>query len=159
MSMLDSFDFGDGKELKEPARYTLLNEGDYRVKIKDVQQGTSSSGNEQYVITLAVDGTSAEVRHYLTILPDSPDRTKWNFWTFWKAFSIPQEMQRNTRGWIGRSAMCHLIVDEYVDRTGKDRKNNKVDRFLTPKEAAQKPPAPAAPFMQVPGGMDTLPFN
>ena len=102
------------------------------------------------VLSFEVDGgalgTATIMKHQLFL----HSKTEGLLCEFFTAIGLRKHGERFTMNWdkvLGATGWCEVYTDEYIDKNGVPRKNNKIKRFVDP-EDAPKPvqPAPAQPM-------------
>ena len=142
--------------------YSVIPEGDHRVRIADVQERTFKSGNEGFEITLDVSGHNSKLWYYLVINPANPEQTNQRLGTFFNSFGITNTQLGNGQQWIGKSGAVRVKHEEY-----NGNQNAKVHFFINKSKQDSLPPwkgntttaqpQPQVEFTQV--NPDDLPFN
>lgn len=95
----------DANQVEEA--FPLVPIGDYRCRIKSVEEKQSNNGNDMYVITLNISGQTGTVTHWLTLLPDNPGMTNTNLARLWGSFGIPAGTM-DSRQWVGKVGACRI---------------------------------------------------
>lgn len=144
--------------------FTLIPEGNYRVRIHDVVGKTFRSGNEGYEIVLDVSGYASKLWYYLVLNAADVKQTNQNIGSFFNSFGITGNQMGTGKQWIGKVGAARVKHEEYNGQTsakvqyliGKSKQDN-----LPPwQEKGNSAPA-AAPveqgFVQVDD--EELPFN
>lgn len=119
----------------DPNQYTefsIIPQGDHRVRIEDVVFKKSKNGNDMFEITLAVSGHSGMVWHYLTLDTNDPKKTNQKIGTLFESFGITDYNMMNYPRWKGKVGGARIIHEEY---NGEQRA--KV-RFLLSKKNQEK---------------------
>ncbi len=57
-------------------KYSLIPEGDYRVRIENAEEATSHANNNMIKLTLAISGYSSKLWYYLVLNDNSPEEIK-----------------------------------------------------------------------------------
>lgn len=78
-----------------------IPEGDYRVRISNVQEKVFSTGNEGFEITLDVPGHAGKLWYYLTLDPKDPLKTNQRIGMFFDSFAIHDFDLNHFEDWIG----------------------------------------------------------
>ena len=89
-----------------PNEYSARNfepipEGDYRVKINNVEEKVFSTGNEGFEITLDVPGQVGKLWYYLVLDPNDSMKTNQRLGMFFDSFGISDTNLSNCSNWIG----------------------------------------------------------
>ena len=147
----------------EPKEYTIIPEGDHRVRIIDVVEKTFKSGNSGYEITFEVSGFSNKLWYYLVLNPADTKKTNQRIGSFFESFGITNPDLSHYRTWIGKvGAVCvkHETFNGFLTPKPAFCLNKKRQEGLPEAKfsAATTTAAPAnnAPLVEV--GEDDLPF-
>ena len=142
--------------------FTLIPEGNHRVRIADVTERTFRSGNEGYEIVLEVSGYNSKIWHYLVLNPSDVKQTNQNIGAFFNSFGITGNQMGTGKQWIGKVGAARVKHEAYNGNTSA-----KVQYLISRSKQDTLPPwqgnsAPAAApveqgFMQV--DTEELPFN
>lgn len=97
----------------EEKDFSILPEGDYRVRITDVVEKTFKSGNEGLEITLAVNGSKSHLWFYLVINQADPKQTNQRIGAFFDSFGITNPNLAAYKGWVGKVGAVKVKHDEY----------------------------------------------
>lgn len=89
-----------------PGDYSARNfepipEGDYRVRINNVQEKVFSTGNEGFEITLDVPGHAGKLWYYLVLDPRDSVKTNQRLGMFFDSFAIRDTNLVHYSDWIG----------------------------------------------------------
>lgn len=142
------FDWND--IIENDSSFTLLPEGTYPFTVKSFERGEHAGSAKmpackKAVLTLEVDGGAlgtTEITENLFL----HSRAEWKLCQFFTAIGQRKRGEQLRMDWNavpGSRGMCALVVNEYKNKDGEDRKNNRVDRYLDPADV--KPAAPKAP--------------
>lgn len=148
----------------EESSFSIIPQGDHRVRINDVISKQSKAGNDMFEITLDVSGHSSRLWYYLVLDPSDPKKTNQRIGSFFDSFGITDYNMANYTRWKGKVGAVRVIHEEY---NGENQA--KVRFCLSRKNQDKLPPAKfstsatanAAPV----GGFapidddDALPFN
>lgn len=101
-----------------PNEYNARNfepipEGDYRVRIHDVQEKLFSSGNEGFEITLDVPGHAGKLWYYLALDHNEPAKTNQRIGMFFDSFAIGDTNLDHYSDWIGRDGAVRVKHNLY----------------------------------------------
>lgn len=101
-----------------PNEYSARNfepipEGDYRVKINNVEEKVFSSGNEGFQITLDVPGHVGKLWYYLVLDPNDSMKTNQRLGMFFDSFGISDTNLSNCSNWIGRDGAVRVKHNIY----------------------------------------------
>lgn len=96
-----------------PNEYSARNfapipEGDYRVRINNVQEKLFSSGNEGFEITLDVPGHAGKLWYYLALDHNEPAKTNQRIGMFFDSFAIGDTNLDHYSDWIGRDGAVRV---------------------------------------------------
>lgn len=109
-------------EVKE---FAPIPVGDHRVRIANVEEKQSSSGNDMLVLTLDVSGHNGSLWFYLVFMPTNPQITNQRLGQIFDSFGItPGDM--NTSNWIGKVGGARVKHEQYNGETSA-----KVNYFLS----------------------------
>lgn len=104
--------------------WDVLKAGNYRVRIKDVEEKVSQNGRDMIVLTLTVSESGHQLKHYLTFMDETPELqrfTNQNLTAFYRSFGIkPGDF--NYQGWVGKIGVVYVVISQYE---GQDRNNVK----------------------------------
>lgn len=141
--------------------FTLIPEGNYRVRIHDVTERTFRSGNEGYEIVLDVSGYSSKLWYYLVLNAADVKQTNQNIGAFFNSFGITGNQMGTGKQWIGKVGAARVKHEEYNGQTSA-----KVQYLISRSKQDSLPPwqgnsAPAKPAEQGWQQVDDeeLPFN
>ncbi len=101
----------------EAKEYSIIPEGDHRVRINDVVEKTFSSGNQGYEITLDVSGRGGKLWFYLVLDRSDTKKTNQRIGTFFESFGIGDFDLSHYRGWIGKIGGVRVKHEEYNGAT------------------------------------------
>lgn len=100
--------------------FTLIPEGDYRVRIADVEEKTFSSGNSGYNIELEVNGYNRKVWYNLVLSTADPKKTNQRLGSFFDSFGITDYNVDHFAAWKGKVGACSLNHREYNGKTSEN---------------------------------------
>lgn len=152
----------DPNDYKENT-YTILPEGDHRVRIAEVNERTFSSGNEGFEIILDVSGYSNKLWYYLVLNTSDAQKTNQKLGSFFNCFGITNYALNAYTQWVGKVGAARVKHEEY---NGKP--SAKVQYLISKSKQDTLPPwkgnvAPAAVNTDANGFVevdeDELPFN
>ena len=97
----------------ESEGFSVLPEGDYKVRIKTAEKAVSKSGKDMLKLEFEVSGTNNLLFHYIVFLEDRPEITNRNLTNFFDSFAGIPEGDFNTANWVGKVGACHVKHEEY----------------------------------------------
>ena len=86
--------------------------GDHRVRIAEVEEQTSSNGNQMIKLVLDVSGYSSTLWHYIVFMENNPQLTNQRLGELWNSFGIPQG-NFNLPSWVGKVGAARVKHDNY----------------------------------------------
>lgn len=150
------FDWND--IIENDSSFTLLPEGRYPFTVVSFERGEHSGSDKippckKATLTLEIDGGAlgtTEISENLFL----HSRQEWKLCQFFTAIGQRKRGEPLRMDWnkvTGAKGWVDLIVNEYDEKkdgqkTGKKRKNNRVDRYIDPAEMDTAPAAPTAPM-------------
>ena len=139
----------------EEKSFSIIPEGDHRVRIADVEEKTFRSGNDGYEMTLEVSGHSSKLWFYLVLDSNDTKKTNQRIGDFFNSFGITDPDMSHYRSWVGKVGAVKVYHEDYNGSTSA-----KV-RFCINKKTQEKLPearfataATTIPVIQ----SDELPF-
>ena len=109
----------DPKDYTE-REFSLIPEGDYRVRIAEVEERDFASGNSGYNIELDVNGYNRKVWYNLVLNKDDPKKTNQRLGSFFDSFGITDYNVDHFNAWVGRVGACSLNHREYNGKTSEN---------------------------------------
>lgn len=97
--------------------FTIVSEGDHRVKISDVSYQIFSNGKPGYEITLEVSGYNNKLWHYITIDHQDTKKTNQRLGSFFNSFGVTDYNLDNYSHWTGNYGAVRVRHDVYQGRT------------------------------------------
>lgn len=97
----------------EERDFSIIPEGNYRVRISDVSEKIFSSGNEGYEIVLDVAGHSSKLWYRLVLNRQNEKQTNQNLGAFFNSFGIANTQLGNGRQWIGKVGAVRVKHEPY----------------------------------------------
>ena len=159
----------DGVLENDGSEFPVLPEGDYAFEVTGFERG-SFPGSEKMcacnkaTLTLKVDSGQGTTTVFDDLILHK--RMEWKLSQFFRAIGQKKKGERVTMNWnavIGARGRAHIYVNKYTDkRTGEERENNKVSKYLDYDESQMQKAAGVDKdgFMQIPeGAADELPFD
>lgn len=92
--------------------FALIPAGDHRVRIANVEEKVSKSGNDMLKITLDVSGQGGKLFYYLVFMPDNTTMTNTNLKRLWDSFGI-ESGNLNTHTWVGKVGAARVKHEDY----------------------------------------------
>ena len=146
----------------EESSFSIIPEGDHRVRIEDVVSKQSKSGRDMFEITLAVSGYGSRLWYYLVLDPSDPKKTNQRIGSFFDSFGITDYNMANYLRWKGKVGAVRVVHEEYNgDNQAKvrfclSRKNQ--DKLPPAKFSSSENAAPANTFAVI-DDAEELPFT
>lgn len=141
--------------------FTLIPEGNHRVRISDVTERTFRSGNEGYEIVLEVSGYNSKIWYYLVLNPADVKQTNQNIGAFFNSFGITGNQMGTGKQWIGKVGAARVKHEAYNGQTSAKVQYliNRSKQDELPQWQGNGAPAKSAEqgFVQVDD--EELPFN
>ena len=97
----------------EESSFSIIPEGDHRVRIEDVVSKQSKSGRDMFEITLAVSGYGSRLWYYLVLDPSDPKKTNQRIGSFFDSFGITDYNMANYLRWKGKVGAVRVVHEEY----------------------------------------------
>ena len=97
----------------EERDFSIIPEGNYRVRISDVSEKTFRSGNEGYEIVLDVAGHNSKLWYYLVLNRENEKQTNQNLGAFFNSFGISNTTLGNGKQWIGKVGGVRVKHEPY----------------------------------------------
>lgn len=101
----------------EEKDFSVIPAGDHRVRITDVEEKVSKSGNEMYEFTLAVNGYNSKLWFYLVLDCNDPKKTTQRIGDFFNSFGIADHSMGSGKQWIGKVGAVRVVHEEYNGST------------------------------------------
>lgn len=95
---------------------TLLEEGEYRVRIINATETVAKNGTEGIEILLQVNGHSHKLRYYIWYNREYAARTNQLLGEFFNSFDILPKDQKGCENWIGKRGAVCVMHDVYRGR-------------------------------------------
>lgn len=93
--------------------FTILPEGDHRVRIAEVKERTFNSGNEGFEITLDVSGHGSKLWYYLVLNTSDAQKTNQKLGSFFNCFGITNYALNAYTQWVGKVGAARVKHEEY----------------------------------------------
>ena len=97
----------------EEQDFSIIPAGDHRVRIADVEEKISKSGNEMYEITFEVSGHNSKLWFYLVLDQSDPKKTNQRIGDFFNSFGITTHALGSGKQWIGKVGAVRVKHEEY----------------------------------------------
>ena len=151
-NMMDH-EFGWDDEVVSESNFTLLEEGDYKFMLIDMERGRHSGSSKlpacnKAICTIAIldrdEKKLMTIKHNL-FLHSSVEGLLSAFFiaTGAKKHGEPLNISRGFQDSFGRVGWCHVYVDKWTGDDGKIHESNKIKNFIDPANAPKAAPAPA----------------
>lgn len=105
--------------------FELVPEGKHRVRIIEVEEKISKSGNDMLEITMNVSGYPGKYKYWLVFMQDNSKMTNQKLKQLSDSFGI-REGNLNTSEWIGKTGAAKIKHELYDGET-----RAKIDRFVS----------------------------
>lgn len=147
--------------------FKVLPEGDYRVRIEDVEDQTFKSGNEGLKITMSVSGSNTTLWYYLVFLTHNKEFTNQKIGELLDSFAIDKSDFGNLQVWRGKVGAAKIVHEEYNGYTNpkikyliKRKDQDNLLAWEEPNKFAEKKDEPTSNITEfVDFNSDDLPFN
>lgn len=126
----------DATQYEEKQEFQVIPAGDHRVRIADVEEKVSKSGNDMYEITFEVSGHSSRIWYYLVLDRNDPKKTNQKIGDFFNSFGIVDHNLGTGKQWIGKVGAVRVKHEEYMGN-----QQAKVAYVLNRKNQEKLPPA------------------
>lgn len=151
------FDWNDEIQ-KDGGDFDLLPEGDYDFTVKSFQRGRHEGSAKlppckkaELIITVWGADRSADIKHNL-YLHSKVEGLLSAFFTSIGQKKHGEKLKMNWQSVVGAKGKCHVYIDSYTGKDGKDYQSNKIKKFYAPdsdiQTASPKPKMSAAPTQQ-----------
>ncbi len=97
--------------------FSLIPEGDHRVRINNVIEKTFRSGNQGFEITLDVYGHDSKVWYFLVLDFNDTKKTNQRIGAFFNSFGITDNNLANYQNWIGKTGAVRVVHGLYEGNT------------------------------------------
>ena len=135
----------------EEQDFSIIPAGDHRVRIADVEEKVSKSGNEMYEITFEVSGHNSKLWFYLVLDQSDPKKTNQRIGDFFNSFGITTHALGSGKQWIGKVGAVRVKHEEY-----NGNMSAKVAFVLNRKNQEKLPPAQFSGNATTPTPMATV---
>lgn len=148
-------------EIKKESSFVLLEPGEYDFRVEKMERSTYNPSPQSKIrdsspmaeLELKIDSPEGTATVFENLILHSV--TEFKISEFFTAIGQKKKGIPFTPNWsavIGATGRAEIEVNEYSDRNGNKKKNNRVTNFLEPKEGqqqqAQTPQQPATPQQQ-----------
>lgn len=139
----------------EEKDFSVIPEGDHRVRIADVVEKTFKSGNSGFEVTFDVSNYRSKLWHYIVLDPSDKQKTNQRIGGFIDSFGITDYDLSHYRSWVGKVGAVKVKHEEYNGNTSA-----KVAFCLSKKNQEKLPPAKFADVTTLPPVIEDsdLPF-
>lgn len=124
----------DAKDYSE-SNFELIPVGDHRVRIKNVEEKESKSGNDMFVLTLEVSGYSGTLWFYLVFMPDNKQLTNQRIGEICESFGIEKPSPQAIMNAVGKVGAARIKHESY-----NNEQQARISYFRTRKQAEKLPP-------------------
>ncbi len=93
--------------------FTIIPEGDHRVKVEKVEAKTFKNGLDGFEITLEVYGRNSKLWHYIMLDPSDTRKTNQNIGSFFNSFGIGDFNLANYSSWVGKVGAVRVRHRDY----------------------------------------------
>lgn len=97
---------------RQERQFSIIPEGDYRIRIRDVEKAVSKNGRDMIVLQFDVSGRNEVLYHYIVFLDDKPEITNRNLTNFFDSFKDIADGDFNIRNWVGKVGACRIKHEE-----------------------------------------------
>lgn len=97
----------------EEKSFQLIPEGEHRVRISEVTEGTSKTGKQMLKLTLDVSGYSSSLWYYLVFDPANSKMTNQKIGDLFASFDITNPNINAYQGWVGKIGACRVKHEDY----------------------------------------------
>lgn len=130
----------DDTIVKEGEEFPLIPDGDYEFIVEKFERSRFNGSTKmppcnQAKLTIKVFNQQVETHIVHTLLLHT--KTEWALSQFFTAIGQKKKGEPLRMDWnraIGASGRCKVIVNEYLNKYGQKRINNKIDKFYEPLE-------------------------
>ena len=132
----DFSEFAFNPDEYEERSFEPLPAGNYRMRIDNVDQKMSKSGNPYWQIELAVSGDNRKIWHTITYMKDNMKMTGEKLKAFFAAFGITNYDLNQWQKWAGHTGGARTKI--VPAQNGYEAKAD-IHYFLKPEETAKLP--------------------
>lgn len=123
---------------KEGEEFPLIPAGDYDFIVEKFERSrfggsTKMPACNQAKLTIKVFNNQVETHIVHNLLLHT--KTEWSLSQFFTSIGVKKKGEPLRMDWtrvFGASGKCKIIVNEYTDKNGVKRTNNRIDKFLDP---------------------------
>ena len=120
----------------EEKDFSIIPEGEHRVRIADVVEKTFRSGNEGYEVTFEISGYRSKLWYYIVLDRNDVKKTNQKIGSFFESFGITDPDLSHHRNWVGKVGAVRVRHEEY-----NGAQQAKVAFCLSKKNQENLPPA------------------
>ena len=96
---------------------SLINPGNYRVRIIDAKETIARNGNAGIEITLEVNGYTKKLKHFIWYNREHVERTNQRLGELFHSFDINEEERNSCESWLGKTGAVNVVHDIYKGHT------------------------------------------
>lgn len=107
--------------------------------VTEATLGLSSKGNDSFKLKVAAMGEDGKVRRHLYEYITLTEKAAWKTNQFIQATGMATDggqISLSEEGLTGLTGNVRIKIDSYVDKNGEEQTTNKIDRWLSPSQAA-----------------------
>ncbi len=93
--------------------FTIIPEGDHRVKVEKVEAKTFSNGLDGFEIMLEVYGRNSKLWHYIMMDPSDTRKTNQRIGSFFNSFGITDYDLSHYASWVGKVGAVRVKHRDY----------------------------------------------
>lgn len=139
----------EGRELgwddsisNDESEFQPIPEGDYTFTVTKFERGRSKGSNKlpacnMAMLTLRIEGGGRTVTITDNLVLHSS--LEWKLSAFFRSIGQKKHGERLCPRWnevVGARGRCRVYIDNYTDKEGRPRQNNKIDKYLDPDNTA-----------------------
>lgn len=136
-------------EISHDSEFVLLPEGEYSFTVKKFERARHNGSAKlpacnKAVLTLEVtDGKNKTTIEHNLFLHQKTEGLLCEFFTCIGQRKRGEPMKMNWPAVMGATGRCKVYIDKWQGNDGQQKENNKIKKFLEPKEYKAAPAAPA----------------
>lgn len=129
--------FGWEDEIQRESSFVPLPEGDYRFTIEKFDRARYNGGDKvpacnKAVVTFRIDAPDGSsmtlVENFLL-----HQKMEWKLSEFFASVGMKQKEERVRMQWtpqlIGKQGVCRIVINNYKDKDGNERSNNRIEKL------------------------------